>query len=238
MRRRGKKEKRRLVGRERELRRERWRVTFSDGIWFSTIFPTRVTALWPSRACWDYLRPSLSYGFIFRFFLSLCLFLLWPFVYTNSITSFFCPCGASTHSSGFMLCDGFTFSSIMSLSSSSFRVFSHVTIYQDCFFLRLGHFSSPLCYVNILVSVSLYLYRQSPLPHKRFAPSYFCFGSLHIMQRQLCVISDNKSLSTKKKTQLKAFRHVVSHCHFWSMTESLKYFAVFFSTIFGTDNFL
>ncbi len=49
------------AGGERELRRERWRVTFSDGIWFSTIFPTRVTALWPTRACWDSLRPSLSF---------------------------------------------------------------------------------------------------------------------------------------------------------------------------------
>ncbi len=117
------------AGGERELRRERWRVTFSDGIWFSTIFPTRVTALWPTRACWDSLRPSLS----FRLFLSLCLFLLWPFFYINSVSSYFCPSGTSTHNSGFMICDGFIFSNIMSLSSSSFRVFSHVTIYLDFF---------------------------------------------------------------------------------------------------------
>ncbi len=94
--------------------------------------------------------------------------------------TYFCPSGTS----GFMICDGFIFSNIMSLSSSSFRVFSHVTIYLDFFFLCLGHFSSPLCYVNLLVFLSLYLYRQSPLPHKRFAPSYFCFRSLHIMQRK------------------------------------------------------
>ncbi len=50
--------------------------------------------------------------------------------------TYFCPSGTS----GFMICDGFIFSNIMSLSSSSFRVFSHVTIYLDFFLLVFGSF--------------------------------------------------------------------------------------------------
>lgn len=66
-------------------------------------------------------------------------------------------------------------------------------------------FHLPYIMSTSLVFLSLYLYRQSPHLRKRFAPSYFCFGSLHIMQRQLCLISHNKRLDKEKNT-IKSFQ--------------------------------
>lgn len=65
-------------------------------------------------------------------------------------------------------------------------------------FSCLGHFSSHFG-STALVFLSLYLYRQSPHLRMRFALSYFCFESVHIIQRQLCLISHNKRLLIQKK---------------------------------------
>lgn len=223
-RRRGRKERKGGWWGEREHRRERWRVTFSDGIWFSTIFPTRVTALWPTRACWDSLRPSLS----FRLFLSPCLFLLWPFFYTNSVSSYFCPSGTS----GFMICDGFIFSNIMSLPSSSFRVFSHVTIYLDFFFLVWVIFHLPY-----VMSTSWFFSRSISIDNHHSHTSVllrhtFVLG-LCTSCRENYVLSQTIKAFCQRKHTTKTFKHVGLHCHFWSMTESLKYFAVFFHPFLG-----
>jgi len=145
--------------------------------------------------------------FLFHF---LSLFIPSPLTFhlykLNLFSSYICPSRATTRNSGFMICDGLTFSNFMSLSSWSFRVFCHFTICQDIFrvwvIFHLTYIMS-----TALVYISLYLYRQSPHLHMRFAPSYFCFVPLHIILRQLCLISHNKKTFDIEKIQLKAFRH-------------------------------